>query len=199
MAASEASRTYAPTAGLTYDPSDARYWEESALAGEVERVFDICHGCRMCFKYCDSFPSMFDLADTNHDGDARALSTEETERVMDGCFQCKLCEVQCPYTPRDGHAFQLDFPKLVHRYKAVRARRRGIPWRERVLGDPDGAGRAARASFGLANALARVPVHRWFLEKVLGIHREKDLPEFAGRTFERWAESEGRVAQGPGG
>jgi len=199
MAASEASRTYAPTAGLTYDPSDVRYWEESALAGEVERVFDICHGCRMCFKYCDSFPSMFDLADTKHDGDARALSTEETERVMDGCFQCKLCEVQCPYTPRDGHAFQLDFPKLVHRYKAVRARRRGIPWRERVLGDPDGAGRAARASFGLANALARVPVHRWFLEKVLGIHREKDLPEFAGRTFERWAESEGRVAQGPGG
>ena len=56
---------------------------------------------------------------------------------MDACFQCKLCEVQCPYTPRDGHEFQLDFPKLVHRYKARRAKQRGVPLRDRVLGDPD--------------------------------------------------------------
>ena len=162
-------------------------------------MFDICHGCRMCFKFCDSFPTLFDLADTRHDADARALDASETERVMDACFQCKLCEVQCPYTPRDAHAFQLDFPKLVHRFKAVRARKRGLPLRERVLADPDRAGRAARASFGLANALARVKVHRWLLEKVLGIHRKKDLPRFASTTFERWAEGEGRIRAEPGG
>ena len=44
---------------------------------------------------------------------------------MDDCFQCKLCEVQCPYTPRDKHPFQLDFPKLVHRYRAVQQRKKG--------------------------------------------------------------------------
>jgi Fe-S oxidoreductase len=153
----------------------------------------------MCFKFCDSFPSLFDFADRNHDADARALDAAETERVMDACFQCKLCEVQCPYTPRDGHAFQLDFPKLVHRFKAVRATRRGLSFRERVLADPDLAGRAARASLGLANALARVPLHRWLLEKVLGIHRKKELPRFAGTTFERWAEREGRIRAEPGG
>jgi Fe-S oxidoreductase len=199
MAASEKPQSQAPTDGLSYDPAESRYWDESSLAKEVERVFDICHGCRMCFKYCDSFPTLFDLADRRHDGDARALSPEETARVMDGCFQCKLCEVQCPYTPRDGHAFQLDFPRLVHRYKAVRTRRRGLTWRDRVLADPDRAGRAARASGGMANALSRVRMHRWFLEKTLGIHREKLLPPFAGETFERWAEREGKVAAGPGG
>jgi len=153
----------------------------------------------MCFKFCDSFPSLFDLADQRHEGDARALTADETERVMDACFQCKLCEVQCPYTPRDAHAFQLDFPKLVHRWKAVRAKRRGLSFRERVLGDPDLTGRAARASLGLANALARFPPHRWLLEKVLGVHRKKELPPFASTTFERWAEREGRIRGEAGG
>ena len=191
--------TQAPTDGLSYDPSEAVYWEESALWKEIARTFDICHGCRMCFKFCDSFPLLFDLADQDHDGDARSLSSWETERVMDACFQCKLCEVQCPYTPRDKHAFQLDFPRLVHRYKAVRTRKRGLPFADRVLADPDLAGRASRASFGLANALARFAPHRWLLEKILGIHRKKELPRFASETFERWAERSGKMAREPGG
>ena len=54
--------SYQPTDGLSYDP------EEPKLLGgrrrsqkEVTRDFEICHGCRMCFKYCDSFPILFDL------------------------------------------------------------------------------------------------------------------------------------------
>ena len=81
----------------------------------------------MCFKYCDSFPILFELIDKKHDGDVTRITAAETDRVMDACFQCKLCEVQCPYTPRDKHEFQLDFPKLVHRYKAQRAKARGHP------------------------------------------------------------------------
>jgi len=190
---------YAPSAGISYDPVEPVYWDPSGLAREVERVFEICHGCRMCFKYCDSFPTLFSLIDERHEGDVRQLTAGETERVMDACFQCKLCEVQCPYTPRDGHAFQLDFPKLVHRYQAQRARRRRPRLRDRILADPDRAARAARLSGGLANALSRVPPFRWVLEKTLGIHREKELPPFAGTTFERWAEKTGKISSQPGG
>jgi glycerol-3-phosphate dehydrogenase subunit C len=190
---------YAPTDGLSYDPEDAVYWEAGKLRKEVERVFDICHGCRMCFKYCDAFPVMFQLVDDEaHGQDVRKLSAGEVDRVADLCFQCKLCEVQCPYTPRDKHEFQLDFPKLVHRMKAVRMRANGLPLGQRMLADPDLAGRAARASFGLANAMNRVALHRWFLEAALGIHRDKLLPEFAGTTFERWAQSQGRLLEQPG-
>ena len=57
-------------------------------------------------------------------------AADETKSVMDACFQCKLCEVQCPYTPRDGHEFQLDFPKLVHRYRAQQTRKTGVPLRD---------------------------------------------------------------------
>lgn len=193
MSDAERHVSYAPTDGLSYDPSEARYWDESALEKEIDRAFDICHGCRMCFKYCDAFPTLFAIADERHGGNPRELGPAETDLVMDACFQCKLCEVQCPYTPRDAHAFQLDFPKLVHRFKAVRGRKRGFTLRDRVLGNPDGAGKMARLSLGMANVMNRVSAHRWFLEKVLGIDRRKELPEFAGTTFERWAETNGRI------
>ncbi|MBK7876727.1 MAG: 4Fe-4S dicluster domain-containing protein [Planctomycetes bacterium] len=190
--------SYQPTDGLSYDPSEAKYWDEASLQKEVTRAFEICHGCRMCFKYCDSFPILFRFVDERHDADVRKLDARETAEVFDACFQCKLCEVQCPYTPRDKHEFQLDFPKLVHRFKAVRAKKDGFPLRDKLLGDPDRAAALARMSFGLANTMNRVQAHRWFQEKLLGIHREKLLPEFAPATFERWAERQGKVKP-PGG
>jgi glycerol-3-phosphate dehydrogenase subunit C len=196
---SDGNVSYRPTDGLSYDPAEPTYWEPGALAKEVERTFEICHGCRLCFKYCDAFPSLFSLIDESHGGDVRRLTDAETERVMDACFQCKLCEVQCPYTVRDGHEFQLDFPRLVHRYKAQRARRRGLGLRDRVLGRPDTAGRLARASLGMANLANTLPAHRWLLEKTLGIHRKKLLPAFAPATFDAWAARTGRIAREPGG
>ena len=196
MSQSEKAVSYLPTDGLSYDPSEERYWSAEALQKEITRVFEVCHGCRMCFKYCDSFPDLFSFIDERHDGDVRKLDGAETRQVMDGCFQCKLCEVQCPYTPRDGHEFQLDFPRLVHRYRAQQARREGLSRRDKILADPDKSARLARASFGLANAMNRVKLHRIFLEKALGIHRDKLLPEFAASTFERWAEREGLIATG---
>ena len=189
--------SYQPSEGLCYDPSQSIYWDKAALAKEMERVFEVCHGCRMCFKFCDSFPNLFDAIDNKHDGDVRKLTPEDITGVIDACFQCKLCEVQCPYTPRDSHEFQLDFPKLVHRYVAIRTKDEGIPIRERLLGNPDALAKVARASFGLANVMNRVSLHRWFTEKLLGIHRDKQLPDFAGTPFERWAAYNGKVADGP--
>jgi glycerol-3-phosphate dehydrogenase subunit C len=191
--------SYRPTDGLSYDPTEATYWEPEALRKELVRTFEICHGCRLCFKYCDTFPELFALIDRGHGGDVRGITAEETERVLDTCFQCKLCDVSCPYTVRDGHEYQLDFPKLVHRQRAIRARTRGLPLRDRVLADPDTAARMARASLGLANVANRSRVHRWFMEKALGVHRDKLLPAFAGETFEAWARKTGRIRAEPGG
>jgi glycerol-3-phosphate dehydrogenase subunit C len=201
MSAQDAKHvSYDPTPGLCYDPSEPVYWDPQALDGEVRRAFDICNGCRMCFKFCDSFPRLFQLLD-GRDHDVRTLTAPEIQGVMDDCFQCKLCEVQCPYTPRDKHSFQLDFPALVHRYDAVRFRAEGSrhPLRDRFLADPDGAGKMARLSLGLANAMNRLAPARWVMEKTLGIHREKLLPDFAREPFDAWAEREGYVKPEPGG
>ncbi|HRI06878.1 MAG TPA: heterodisulfide reductase-related iron-sulfur binding cluster [Nannocystaceae bacterium] len=194
----ETNISYKPTDGLCYDPSDPKYWDEAGLQAEVTRVFEVCHGCRMCFKYCDSFPNLFELLDNKYDGDVRKLDAADTARVMDACFQCKLCDVQCPYTPRDNHEFQLDFPKLVHRWKALRAKREGLSLRDKVLGDPDATAKLARASLGLVNVMNRVQAHRWFMEKVVGIHRDKLLPSFARQSFTAWAKSAGKITRETG-
>ncbi len=191
--------SYQPTAGLSYDPAEPIYWDPAALAGEVQRTFEVCHGCRLCFKYCDSFPLLFKAIDERHDGDVKQVTAAETQQVMDACFQCKLCDVQCPYTQRDGHPFQLDFPKLVHRARGVARRGQGKTLRMRVLNDPDGAARLARASFGVANAMNRVRPFRVLMEKAVGIHRDKLLPDFAAEPFDAWAAREGYVRPEPGG
>jgi glycerol-3-phosphate dehydrogenase subunit C len=199
MTDSRKNISYLPTDGLSYNPAEPKYWDEGALAKETERVFEVCHGCRLCFKFCDSFPELFKLIDTRYDGDVRKITAGDTERIFDACFQCKLCDVNCPYTPREGHEYLLDFPRLAHRHRAVRARSRGIPLRDRLLADPDASGRLARASLGTANIANRLGLPRWFMEKFLGIHRGKLLPEFTGETFEAWAEKSGRIAREPGG
>jgi len=188
---------YQPSDGLSYDPTEEKYWDAEALQKEVTRVFEICHGCRMCFKYCDSFPLLFNFVD-QASGDVRKLTAAQTEEVVDACFQCKLCEVQCPYTPADNHEFLLDFPKLMHRYTAQRAQKEGLTLGEKLLSDPDRSARLARMSLGMANVMNRVKLHRWFLEKVLGVHRDKLLPDFAQTTFEKWAGQEGKLAEAPG-
>ncbi len=187
---------YAPTDGLSYDPAEEKYWDKSALDKEITRTFEICHGCRLCFKYCDSFPSLFSFIDDRHDGDVGKITAQETATVMDNCFQCKLCEVQCPYTERDQHEFKLDFPKLVHRYKAVEFREKGASLRDKVLGDPDTAGKMARVlPVIMANTANRNKIHRYFFEKVVGVHREKLLPDFASKTFEAWAKKENKIKE----
>jgi len=178
----------APTEGLCYDPSDPKYFDEAGLAQEVERVFDICHGCRLCFNLCPSFPALFGAVD-EHGGDVRKLTAAETANVVDLCYQCKLCYVKCPYTADDGHEFNLDFPRLLMRYTAQHARRDGIKLREKMLGNPVRMGRMASLAPGLANWANRTSFHRGILQRMLGIHRDKRLPEFFRQTFERWTKS----------
>ncbi len=175
-----------PTDGLSYNPNEEKYWDRTGLNKEIERVFDVCQGCRLCFNLCPSFPSLFGAVDAKS-GDVRTLSPAEKERVVELCYGCKLCEVRCPYTPADGHEFQLDFPRLMIRVKAIDVREHGLGLRERMLENPDRLGRLGSLTPGLANRACRSPFQRRLMEKMLRIHRDKKLPEFAGETFEVWA------------
>ncbi|MDO8432652.1 MAG: heterodisulfide reductase-related iron-sulfur binding cluster [Candidatus Binatus sp.] len=174
-----------PSDGLSYNMTEPRYWDRAGLNKEIERVFDICHGCRLCFNLCPSFPALFDATDRNN-GDVRGLTAAETHRVIELCYGCKLCEIKCPYTPRDGHEFQLDFPRLMLRAKAVGAKENGVAMREKLLGNPDLVGKLGSMTPGLANWGCHRKFQRVIMEKMIGIHRDKILPDFAKETFEKW-------------
>jgi Fe-S oxidoreductase len=179
---------HVPTHGLTYNPNDQKYWKRSELQPEIERTFDLCTSCRMCFKFCQSFPILFDAVEKA--GDVRKLTTHTLDQVVDECFQCKLCYTQCPYTETEGHEFKLDFPRLLQRANAIRRKEQGVPLRERILADPDRLGKAGTFLPMLANAANRLHPHRVLMEKVIGIHRDKLLPDFTNKTFPSWVRRE---------
>jgi glycerol-3-phosphate dehydrogenase subunit C len=161
------------------------FWDESQLEGEFKRVFDICNGCRRCYNLCPSFNDLFERLDKEEvDGDAEKLNGADLRSVTDLCYQCKLCFNHCPYTP--PHRWEVDFPRLMLRSKAVQVKRTGSTLQDRFLGQVDRIGRLGTLFAPLTNWLNRNRLNRWLMEKMLGIHRDRILPSYASETFRRW-------------
>ena len=180
-----------PKAPPARDPNDERFWDARDLEGEMRRTFEICHGCRMCVGYCGTFPDVFSRVDRDIEKrgatGAELLDAEAFESATELCWQCKLCYIKCPYTVDEGHAWQLDVPRLLSREKAQRATRSGVTVQDRVLGEPQllgglTAGPMARvANFVNANRLVRKT-----LGAVAGIAPDFPLPPFGETSFARW-------------
>jgi glycerol-3-phosphate dehydrogenase subunit C len=174
-----------------FDPNDARYWDARDLEVEMRRVFEICHGCRMCVGYCGTFPDVFARVDRAIDErgatGAEQLDAEAFAQATELCWQCKLCYVKCPYTPDEGHEWMVNVPRLLMREKAQRARRNGVTLQDRVLGEPQLLGqmtagpRARVANFVNASRLVRKT-----MQGVAGIAADFPLPPFGETTFARW-------------
>ncbi len=176
---------FKPSDGLCYNPNEPLYWDKTALRKEIERTFELCHSCRMCFKFCDAFPLLFDIIDKEN-RPVSQFTDEDIDRIADKCFQCKICFFKCPYTKRDNHEFDLDFPRLMMRLQAIRAKERGISLADKLLGNPDLLGKLGSATAPLSNWGNRMAVGRLLMEKTVGIHRRKRLPDFARQTFYAW-------------
>lgn len=173
----------------TYDPHDPKYLDENDLREEMTRVFDLCHGCRMCLHYCGSFPAIFDAVD-GHDGDAHKMTTEESDRVVDECFQCKICYVKCPYIP--PHEWNLDFPRLMMRANAVRIeKKKRSPVEsitDQVLARTDLVGTLSSAVAPVANKLIgdNSGIVRKSMENLAGVSSKRLLPPYAKIRFSKW-------------
>jgi len=171
----------------TYDPKHPAYFDEADMREELLRVYDLCHGCRLCFNLCPSFPTMFEHIDAR-DGAVHELSIAEQDQVVDECYQCKICFVKCPYIP--PHEWMLDFPRLMLRAAAVKKKR--APFKVRItdnaLGRTDLTGTLGIASSGLANKIVQKPgtTARKLLEKLTGISAQRVLPPFAKQRFSTW-------------
>jgi Fe-S oxidoreductase len=175
----------------TYDPFHPKYFDEGDLREEMVRVYDLCHGCRLCFKFCSSFPTMFEAIDRHEDQDAAKMTVAEQDQVVDECFNCKLCYVNCPYIPGQ-HEWALDFPRLMLRAEQVlhKERKRPVAARltDQALGRTDLAGRAGTLVAPLANKAIGTPgsAARKAMEKVTGIAAQRVLPPYAKTRFSTW-------------
>ncbi len=175
---------------MTFNPDHKDFWDESQVEGELKRVSDICNGCRRCYNLCPSFNDLFARLDQESvDGDAEKLGSKDFRSVTDLCYQCKLCFNHCPYTP--PHRWEIDFPRLMFRSKAVQVKRDGQSLQDRVLGQVDRVGRLSSFLAPLVNWANRNRFNRWLVEKFLGIHRDRLLPAYAAETFQQWYDQRG--------
>lgn len=185
---------------MVVNPVSEAYWDEGGYEAEARRVFEICHGCRLCVTICPAFPALMDITD-GVDGEVEKVSATDWSNVVDLCYQCKLCYVRCPYTP--PHEWQVDFPSLMMRAKALRVRRHGMKFQDRFLGNTDLLGRLGGLTAPISNWTNSLPPVRFLLERTLGIHRRRVLPRFHRQSFAAWfrkrkerlvpaSESEGR-------
>ncbi|MFQ5762858.1 MAG: anaerobic glycerol-3-phosphate dehydrogenase subunit C, partial [Candidatus Bathyarchaeia archaeon] len=166
---------------MSFKLSSPDFWSKDALDKERRRELYVCHTCRLCFNLCPYFPAFFDKID-GVDGDLKQLDYEALTDLTELCYQCKLCFVRCPYTP--PHEFAIDIPRLLLRAKAVEGRRRGVPLRDRLLGDTNRLGGLGKRTSRLANWVHKNKFMRGLMHDSLGIHRDRLLPIYHGKTFE---------------
>ncbi len=170
----------------TRHPLDWRaddFYDEKALFKELERVFDICHGCRRCFNLCHSFPTLFDLVDESDTMELDGVARDDFWQVVDHCYLCDMCYMtKCPYVP--PHEWNVDFPHLMLRAKAARFRKQGASFRDTVLSATDKVGKLAGIPVVVkaVNAANRSKAGRKLLERTLGVHRDAPVPEYHART-----------------
>ncbi len=162
------------------------FYDPDAVQHELERVFDICHGCRRCFSLCNSFPTLFDAIDASTTGELDSVDKKVFGQVVDHCYLCDMCYMtKCPYVP--PHEWNVDLPHLMLRAKAVKYKAGDVKARDRLLTSTDQVGQLAgipvvAQTVNTINANKSV---RKVMHKVLGIHAAAVLPTYHSRTMRK--------------
>jgi Fe-S oxidoreductase len=164
------------------------FYDEARLLAEMERVFEICHGCRRCVNLCTAFPTLFDLVDASQTLEVDGVEKSQFWKVVDQCYLCDMCYMtKCPYVP--PHPWNVDFPHVMLRAKAVKFRKGEVRFRDKLLSSTDAIGKLAAIPVvaQTVNAANRNAAARVVMEKVIGVHRERKLPPYDPGQFRKKA------------
>ncbi len=162
------------------------FYDEAQLFDELERVFDICHGCRRCFSLCNAFPTLFDAVDEGATGELDGVERTVYWDVVDQCYLCDMCYMsKCPYVP--PHEWNVDFPHLMLRAKAQKFREDGATLADRVLASTDMVGKLAGIPVvaEVVNAINQTKTGRVMLEAGLGVDRRAPVPKYHSKPARR--------------
>ena len=172
------------------DWTNPDFYNTEKLEAEMERVFDLCHGCRRCVNLCGSFPTLFDLVDATEEGEVEGVAKADYQKVVDQCYLCDVCYMtKCPYTP--PHPWNIDFPHLMLRAKAVAFKEGKTTFRDKLLSSTDKLGQFAGIPIvtQAVNAVNNMGVTRLVTEGALGVDKKAWVPEYAAKTFPQLAKA----------
>jgi Fe-S oxidoreductase len=168
------------------------FYDEAKVFDELHRVYEICHGCRRCVNLCTAFPTLFDLIDEGKTGEVDGVDRKDFGKVVDKCYLCDMCYMtKCPYVP--PHPWNVDFPHLMLRAKAVKFRKGETRFRDKLLSSTDALGKLASIPVvvQIVNTANKTPLARKLMQSTLGIHKDRVLPEYASGKFRGRARPEG--------
>ena len=171
------------------DWKNPEFYDETACDNELERIFDLCHGCRRCVSLCNAFPTLFDLIDEGPTGEVDGVPKEKYSKVVDQCYLCDICYMaKCPYVP--PHPWNIDFPHTMLRAKAIQYKQGKAKFRDKLLTSTDAVGKLASIPVVVqfVNAANKNGVARSAMESVLGVAKERWLPEYDSQRFRANAE-----------
>jgi Fe-S oxidoreductase len=166
------------------------FYNEESLYKELERVYDICHGCRRCVSLCHSFPTLFDLVDESSTLEVDGVAKQDFWKVVDHCYLCDLCYMtKCPYVP--PHDWNVDFPHLMLRAKAINYKKGNVKLRDKILTGTDTVGKLASIPVvsQIVNTSNKLSATRKVLDSVLGVHPNATLPAYESNTLRKRVKS----------
>ena len=166
--------------------NDPEFYNETALFEEMERVFDICHGCRRCVSLCQSFPTLFDLVDESETMEVDGVAKQDYWNVVDHCYLCDLCYLtKCPYVP--PHEWNVDFPHLMLRAKALGFKQGRTKTRDKIITETDKIGSFASIPIiaNVVNAVNNNEHTRALIETALDIDADARLPKYHSKTLSK--------------
>jgi Fe-S oxidoreductase len=168
------------------DWHNPEFYEQASLLKELERVYDICQGCRRCFNLCNAFPTLFDAIDESDTMELDGVDKRVFWEVVDNCYLCDMCYMtKCPYVP--PHEWNVDFPHLMLRAKAVKHRQGKTSARDKLLSSTDLVGRLAGIPLvsSLVNTANKTVAGRAVVEELFEVHPDAHLPEYHSRTLRK--------------
>ena len=168
------------------DWKNPEFYNEQLLQDELERVFDLCHGCRRCVSLCNAFPTLFDLVDESKTMEIDGVQREDYWKVVDHCYLCDLCyQIKCPYTP--PHEWNIDFPHLMLRAKAVKFQKGKVTASEKILSATDAVGKLAGIPVvvNVVNAVNKSKPLRKLLDHTLRVHPQANIPAYHSNTLRK--------------
>ena len=166
------------------------FYDQAKVEKELGRIFDICHGCRRCVNLCTAFPTLFDLVDSSPTMEVDGVAKKDFGKVVDQCYLCDMCFMtKCPYVP--PHPWNVDFPHVMLRAKAVKFKKGETIFRDRLLTSTDAMGKLAAIPVvaQTVNAVNKNRFSRGIMQGVLGVHKDRELPPFASTKFRSAAEN----------
>ena len=168
------------------DWKNPEFYDPEKVEKELGRIFDICHGCRRCVNLCTAFPTLFDLVDSSSTMEVDGVAKRDYGKVVDQCYLCDMCYMtKCPYVP--PHPWNVDFPHVMLRAKAVKFKRGETIFRDRLLTSTDAIGKLAAIPVvaQTVNFFNKNSVARGVMQGVLGVHKDRELPEYTSKPFRK--------------